>query len=315
LKNQYFGDVNDYLKYGLLRCFAASGLDLGVCWYLTRDDGSNNGNDRKYLEQPSWRDHDPELYDFLQTACAKPSTRTVGSFEASGLLPARYFSDVIPESEAERLEVIERAGNKLSGAHLVFFDPDNGIETKTTTYGGRGSSRYVFWREIEPAWENGASLLIYQHFPRQEHDAFATGAGEALRQHTHGSTVFTLATSQVVYLLAAQQSHLPYVRYALGELESRFGEHFTLGLLGDPEPEVPIPALEAPAPKYPINVYWSEAINGWVAQMPDLPECAALGATPQSAVEKAMAALDHWIALAREEGRPLPAATDVSGAS
>jgi len=35
MKNQYFGDINDYRKYGLLRCFAEAGLNIGVCWMLT----------------------------------------------------------------------------------------------------------------------------------------------------------------------------------------------------------------------------------------------------------------------------------------
>ena len=110
MKNQYFGDVKDYLKYGLLRCFAASGLDLGVCWLLTRDDGSTDGSDRRYLEQPSWREHDPALYDFLQATCAKPSGRMVSNLETSGLLQARFFSEFIPELDVAREGAFERAG-------------------------------------------------------------------------------------------------------------------------------------------------------------------------------------------------------------
>jgi hypothetical protein len=43
MKDQYFGDVNDYLKYGLLRCFAEAGWRVGVCWMLTPDDGGRDG--------------------------------------------------------------------------------------------------------------------------------------------------------------------------------------------------------------------------------------------------------------------------------
>jgi hypothetical protein len=33
MKNRYFGDISDYLKYGLLRTIGrASGLRLAVCW-------------------------------------------------------------------------------------------------------------------------------------------------------------------------------------------------------------------------------------------------------------------------------------------
>ena len=42
MKNQYFGDVNDYRKYGLLRALQGEGsLSTLVAWMLTPDDGSN----------------------------------------------------------------------------------------------------------------------------------------------------------------------------------------------------------------------------------------------------------------------------------
>ena len=34
MKNQYFGDINDYVKYGLLRVFSATHR-VAVCWMLT----------------------------------------------------------------------------------------------------------------------------------------------------------------------------------------------------------------------------------------------------------------------------------------
>jgi predicted RNase H-like HicB family nuclease len=61
-------------------------------------------------------------------------------------------------------------------------------------------------------------------------------------------------------------------------------------------------------PKYHINVFWSGADDAWVADVPDLRSCSAFGDTPAEAlaeVEKAMAA---WLAVAREDGLPIPEA-------
>jgi hypothetical protein len=45
VKNQYFGDINDYRKYGLLRLLTNRGeIRTAVCWMLTRDDESIDGN-------------------------------------------------------------------------------------------------------------------------------------------------------------------------------------------------------------------------------------------------------------------------------
>ena len=59
MKVQYFGDVNDYRKYALLRLIANTGLKIGVNWLLTPDDGRTDGNKRGYLAQrEAWRHYE-----------------------------------------------------------------------------------------------------------------------------------------------------------------------------------------------------------------------------------------------------------------
>lgn len=61
MKNQYFGDINDYKKYGLLRSIeSASSLRLLVAWMLAPDDGSTDGEFVEYLDEPEkWENYDP----------------------------------------------------------------------------------------------------------------------------------------------------------------------------------------------------------------------------------------------------------------
>lgn len=42
MKNQYIGDIGDYGKYGMLRYLEKSGIKIGVNWYLTENDDSND---------------------------------------------------------------------------------------------------------------------------------------------------------------------------------------------------------------------------------------------------------------------------------
>ncbi len=50
MKNQYFGAINDYRKYGLLRILSGAGeVSTGVCWMLTPSDGLTHGQDTDYL--------------------------------------------------------------------------------------------------------------------------------------------------------------------------------------------------------------------------------------------------------------------------
>jgi len=37
MKNQYFGDINDYRKYGLLRTLTGGQIKTAVCWMPPRD--------------------------------------------------------------------------------------------------------------------------------------------------------------------------------------------------------------------------------------------------------------------------------------
>src|SRR5437667_7774189 len=60
---------------GVLRALAAESLTIGLCWLLTADDHGQDGELRKYLNQPSkWRRHDSDLYDKL-TRLKQPGVR------------------------------------------------------------------------------------------------------------------------------------------------------------------------------------------------------------------------------------------------
>lgn len=57
---------------------------------------------------------------------------------------------------------------------------------------------------------------------------------------------------------------------------------------------------------YPIEVYWSEEDESWVATIPDLRYCTAFGDTPEEAVAEVLVAKAAWLESAREDGVPLP---------
>ena len=57
---------------------------------------------------------------------------------------------------------------------------------------------------------------------------------------------------------------------------------------------------------YPIEVYWSEEDEVWIADIPDLPFCTAHGPTPHEAVVEVETAADAWLEAAQASGRPIP---------
>jgi len=58
---------------------------------------------------------------------------------------------------------------------------------------------------------------------------------------------------------------------------------------------------------YHINIFYSEADGGYIADIPDLEACSAFGRTPAEALEQVQKAKELWIEAARAEGKPIPA--------
>lgn len=58
--------------------------------------------------------------------------------------------------------------------------------------------------------------------------------------------------------------------------------------------------------KYEIIIYWSEEDGAFVAEVPELPGCAAHGSTQEAALISAQEAIHLWIATAKEFGDPIP---------
>jgi predicted RNase H-like HicB family nuclease len=59
---------------------------------------------------------------------------------------------------------------------------------------------------------------------------------------------------------------------------------------------------------YHINIFYSDKDNAYVADIPDLRLCTALGATPEEAVREVQIAKAAWIKAAKKRGKPIPRA-------
>lgn len=218
MKDQYFGDVNDYRKYGLLRALRAGGLgELLVGWMLTGNDKRCDGNMREYLDRPDrWRHIDSQLYDGLRQVLQTADRPRVSLMHDAKLLPrTRFFSDIVPDERVERAAWRRRMLLAAQGADLVFLDPDNGIEVKSRPVGRKDSSKYVTWSEIEQLWRIGCSVLVYQHFTREKREAFVERLSAELRQRTGAPLVAAFRTPHVLFLLAAQEQHQEGVAAAI----------------------------------------------------------------------------------------------------
>ncbi len=173
MKNQYVGDVGDYGKYAMLRFFALKGVYVGVNWYLTNNDDSNDGRHITYLDKPKNRDHCPEVFDGMKRI-VESGNRNISDVEKLCLIPeAVYYHDVLSTSDCpceERKAIRDKWHKKamkiLSGTELVFADPDNGtIGAKSNT--SKDAEKYTLQAEIADYYDRGQNVVYYCHKARR----------------------------------------------------------------------------------------------------------------------------------------------------
>jgi hypothetical protein len=222
MKNQYFGDVNDYRKYGLLRLLSGEGgIRMGVCWMLTPDDEGPDGKKTHYLDdskRTKWRAFDPQLYDVLRTKVkgheTEPQSRDVKHFDESLLPNSVAWGQVLNDSASDRESYFDGMWSKFSaeGVQLVFFDPDDGLANIGTAKtpmkkGHKNSAKKIFKDEVETTFRNGFSALLYQHFVRKERKQFTGDLARNLKALLGAPAAFSFSTPHVLFLLLPHPDH------------------------------------------------------------------------------------------------------------
>jgi predicted RNase H-like HicB family nuclease len=76
-----------------------------------------------------------------------------------------------------------------------------------------------------------------------------------------------------------------------------------LGPKAKPYPALPMGRRAA---KYEVIIYWSDADAAFIAEVPELPGCAADGKTKNEALRNVERIAKEWIETAKELGRTIP---------
>ena len=58
--------------------------------------------------------------------------------------------------------------------------------------------------------------------------------------------------------------------------------------------------------RYELIIYWSDEDGAFIVEVPELPGCAADGATYQEALANVETVIQEWIETAKDLGRPIP---------
>ena len=188
-----------------------SALSLGVVWYRVPNEGGNDGKNLSYLDTPPknrdrerFRECDEQLYDTLFDIVydgfypdLQRKRRNVQAIQEAAIFPpgTAFYPDRLtfdrmppigPAAREARLtrrrKWVDEAVDKTGSCHVVFLDPDNGLEIPSTQRHHKRGPKYVFYDEIARFLERGRSVVIYQHMPRESPDVYVRWRVKKLRE-------------------------------------------------------------------------------------------------------------------------------------
>ena len=176
-ENQYVGDIGDYGKYSLLRVFSEAGIRVGVNWYLTENDNSNDGKFTSYLQKEDMRCKDPVVFDALKKIAHKAG-KSVKDIQRSGIIKNALFYDkkldgkgTPSERDRNRNKWLFESMEELSDAELIFMNPDNGL-LESNDASKLSAEKYVIPDEVELYFNAGHNVVYYCHKGRRTDDVW-----------------------------------------------------------------------------------------------------------------------------------------------
>lgn len=189
----------------------------------TSDDGGTDGRRRKYLEQPAkYRNIDSSLFDQLGRLLDLPNPG-MAAIENSRILEGAVFhSDLLRDSLDSREAYFRRLYDSTPSNSLIFFDPDNGLEIKSTPKGRKNCSKFLFLDELQASADEDRTVIVYQHFGRVQRNPYTEAQLGRVESVLPGRRLFALAGSHIAFLVAATPEHATALSQAAGHLSDRW---------------------------------------------------------------------------------------------
>lgn len=221
MKNQYAGDVGDYTKLGILRGLENAGFSIGLNWYLTPDEPEHSktftdGKHTKFLECDC-DTPDIDLYCALQKI-GLSNNRTVARLERAKLFENTLFWNKILDAK-NRDKWHSEALKKLHTQDVIFLDPDNGLEVKSTNPYSKNGNKYTTYKEAADYYVQGATVIIYNHRDRKPKNEYLKRFYRFIdMEETKNAKMFYLRASRYSvrdYLFLVQERHFSDLETAI----------------------------------------------------------------------------------------------------
>lgn len=185
MRDQYAGDVSDFVKFAFLRALIADDMRLGVAWYYVPEhDGGPDGRHLEWRGDLAWKELDPVLHEGLSHL----PERSVEALERASIWPngTLFHGDPVPTKE-KRAVWSETKRKVLDRADVVFLDPDNGL--------GDGGMKHATFAEVRRLRKPGRSIVFITFPGRSSHQELVGQLHERLLSEADAERLLTLRTN------------------------------------------------------------------------------------------------------------------------
>lgn len=207
MKNQYFGDKRDFVKYQLLEWMALGvpGIRQLTCiWMLTPPTPNNDGNRRFQAHAGSER-----IGEFLRD-CVQSGRRDIREltrYFAGSSFNYNPYGDTIDQyfTTSNRRQYFASIPNVALKSAIVFLDPDNGMEPQRVITDSH--LRYSELASVFDRMDDRSIAVVYQHRPRRKAEEFWPEVGCRIGAHLRASTYY-IADSDVAFYIVSRPGRL-----------------------------------------------------------------------------------------------------------
>lgn len=185
MRDQYAGDISDFVKFAFLRALVADDMSLGVAWYYVPDhDGGPDGRHLEWRDDLAFKEFDP----FLHEGLAGLPERSVTALEGAPIWPngTVFHSDPVPTKDG-RAAWSENKRQVLDGADVVFLDPDNGL--------GDSGVKHATYSDVRRLRKPGRAIVFITFPGRSSHQELVRRLHQRLVSEAGADRLLTLRTN------------------------------------------------------------------------------------------------------------------------
>lgn len=211
MKNQYFGDNKDLFTYDLIYHIMQAGLvnQFTFIPMLTRNEAKSYG--AKYdRNKAKVGTQNKELMSFLDS-CLRENRRNIKQLESFfaryGIKMTIYSGQDEYFSHQQRQDYFTQIGDELLTDSLIFVDPDVGLEVT------RSGEKHLLFDEVQNLYQRmgqSSILMLFQHFPRQDHHQYLHRRAEELAEKITGETPVCIDDNEIIFFFLTKNEPLEH---------------------------------------------------------------------------------------------------------